>query len=1510
MKKLRKLKKGLAILLTAAMVVGLVPNAGVMKASATETYDENGFAADGSYQPATDNDSDGVYEIGNAGQLYWFAALVNGDTTVSGVTAANTAACAELVNDITVNDHVLNDDGTLVDNTSNFRSWTPIGSTFAGRYTGKFDGKGHTISGLYLINESTGSYTYVGLFGVTAGSAVITNLGVVDSYFAGKSYVGGVCARQSGGTLSNCYNAGSVCGLASNSQAGGVCGDSACLKHCYNRGKVWGLGEVGSLIGTNSSTNIENCYYLEGTAEKGVGSSPNVDVSSCVVGKNAEQFKSGEVTYLLNQSTSSGNLAWYQNIEGDAKDDFPVLDSNHGTVYQVTGKDNQITYSNQAPCQHEEYNNGICTSCGTFEEPAKSDEIYKIANYGNLLWFANEVNRGSTAINAELTCDITANASLIGDNGSVTEAPEYIWTPIGNATNNYTGKFDGKGRTISGLYVKSTTGYVGLFGRVKNAEISNVGIVDSYFDGAVYVGGICGYGVSITITNCYSTGEVRSSGSNSYVGGICGDCIGSPGSPVTITNCYNIGEVSGSGDYVGGVCGSSSSNCVISNCYYLVGMPAGSNTAAQTDMFECSISQFASGEVAYRLQGEQEGTVWGQTLTGDNRQYYPVLGGAKVYATTGCVTYNNSGTSAKNHNKENGICKDCGAYDEATDSDGDGYYEIGNAGKLYWFAQQINSGNNNNINAVLTADITVNKGENTGDVANCNGTKADGWIDWVPIGDNATGYVYTGIFDGKNHTVSGLYFNDTSTSNIGLFGDNTGTIKNVGVVDSYFNGEINVGGVCGVNEGNATITNCYNTGTVGGKKDVGGVCGWNINGTIENCYNTGQVSGTTSIGGVCGYNYGWSTIKNCYNTGKVSGTTNIGGVCGYNESNSNSTATITNCYYDSNAYIGDAIGSDEDTSTNVEGKSTDEFKSGQVAYLLNGSKSSNSLVWYQNLGEGGDAFPVLDNTHGVVYQCTGCTGAYSNTENQVAEHTDKDLDGKCDACDVDFKTFEQLGNLIIKVNQNLSDGKYAEVQYTTASIDNLRKALVAANAITAESSETAVTEAYDNLLEASTVGENGLIAADHNIVISFADTGAVRGIAEGNGWYANGDTVTLKVTPSVGYTFSKWTTDTAGGTSVGTESTYTFTLTADSPSAYYAWLDEVKYTVTCGSAEGGTCSTDAAYGKYVYGQTAKVTATAAENYAFVGWKDSYGTTVSTDNIYSFTVLGNTTLTPEFVKVKTDEGADIAYVTVSFYHQSGKLLDSQKVLTGEGKITTTVNAPTKAGFDFLGWSTKASGATAENVIDFSTTTFSEDTSLYPVFAAQNITYTLTVDLQTEQKAPQSSVTVTADPIEGKQFVGWKNADGNIVSYDSTYTFIITGDTTLTSYYEPISAVIEKTPTISMSAPIGSVKEEGISKKATMYFNYEIPENYTLTDIGVIYISGEVEELDINTTGAVIRSAKSTIENTSNAAKNQFYYSKTVLFGQSYTFVGYITYTDATGRRITVYSNLCSTNYQGL
>lgn len=857
-------------------------------------------------------------------------------------------------------------------------------------------------------------------------------------------------------------------------------------------------------------------------------------------------------------------------------------------------------------------------------------------------------------------------------------------------------------------------------------------------------------------------------------------------------------------------------------------------------------------------------------------------------------------------------------YDIDDDSTKDTVYEISNAGQLYWFAGLVNGTldgveQNTLANAILTANITVN--ENLLDSlqydAEGNVSNGSDFISWTPIADCMEDHTtqYSGTFDGNNKTVSGLYLNGNSTR-IGLFGSSEadGNIKNVGVVDSYFKGNDFVGGVCGRNDG--TITNCYNAGNltaIDPTAAIGGICGYN-GGTIANCYNTGTVTATgsvASVGGVCGCSI--APISNCYNIGTVTATSSgadISGICGYYF------GPVTNCYYLA------------DTEDENGGKTAAQFASGEIAYLLSqgctvgGGEGENAVtysgsVWGQALGGNGDTYPVLKKAGDVentVYRnetYQGCEGnkgelvySYSNTQEApvYAEHTDEDLDGKCDICKQDLKTFKQLGLLIAKVNKNLSDGKYADVQYTTASIDNLRTALVAAGAVTEASSDTDIATAFDKLLAASTVGAGGLIKADHNIVISFANSGAVRGIASGNGWYANGDTVTLKVTPSMGYIFSKWTTDTAGNTSVGTESTYTFTLDAGSPDAYYAWLDEAKYTVTCESVEGGTCTTSTSDGKYVYGQKATVTATANDNYEFVGWKDSYGTTVSTDAAYNFTVIGDATLTPEFVKVKTDEGADIAYVTVSFYHQSGKLLDSQKVVSGEGKITTTVNAPTKVGFDFLGWSAKASGATAEDVVDFETATFSENTSLYPVFKAQDITYTLTVvGLQTEQKAPQSSVTVTADPIEGKQFVGWKDANGNIVSYDSTYTFIITGDTTLTACYEQADSVIVKEPTIIIGEPTYEDITGGY--KMAFYFNYTVQEDCKLVDIGIIRKKGDyaADRITLETDGISQYSVLSKL-----GREGQFYYTKSNYYGTGHTVTGYMIY-EKNGIRYTVYSD---------
>lgn len=430
-------------------------------------------------------------------------------------------------------------------------------------------------------------------------------------------------------------------------------------------------------------------------------------------------------------------------------------------------------------------------------------------------------------------------------------------------------------------------------------------------------------------------------------------------------------------------------------------------------------------------------------------------------------------------------------------------YQISTAAELYWFAGLVNGDKsvcnydkdtnpygtkqNKAACAVLTANIVVNSGLAEGKTmlelleydASGNVTNGSNFVAWTPIGFNYQNY--TGTFDGKGYTVSGLYFNDSSKEGVGLFGyvDSGGKISNVGVLDSYFlfsmfgggvcgfnvgeisncynfstvvetsgrgyaggvcgnnyggkvlnsynngiiSGYIKTGGVCGCNESNGEITNCYNSGTVSGKGEanqIAGVCGNNdSNCTISGCYNTGTVSGINS-GGVCLHNNG--TVKNCYNTGTVDGQNVRGGVCGDNTSgtitscynrgvvngtggyvggicgNIGSSSSTTNCYYDSNIYSGKAIGYiPGGTVDNVMGKTTAQFNSGEVAWLLNGSTSAdNSLAWYQNISPSSrDLYPVLTGTGtNTVYQveilCGGTVDvgkAYSNTNKDITvEH--------------------------------------------------------------------------------------------------------------------------------------------------------------------------------------------------------------------------------------------------------------------------------------------------------------------------------------------------------------------------------------------------------------------------------------------------------------------------------------------------------------------------------------------
>ena len=138
-------------------------------------------------QPKGKGTAEKPYQIGTAAELYWFAGLVNG--TLVGV-EKDASANAKLMNNITVNEGVLDANKAFVSG-KDFIPWTPIGTSDV-PYTGTFDGKGYTISGLYF-NKPT-SY-YVGLFGCIGANGKISNVGVLDSYFQFIAE-GGRCMRS------------------------------------------------------------------------------------------------------------------------------------------------------------------------------------------------------------------------------------------------------------------------------------------------------------------------------------------------------------------------------------------------------------------------------------------------------------------------------------------------------------------------------------------------------------------------------------------------------------------------------------------------------------------------------------------------------------------------------------------------------------------------------------------------------------------------------------------------------------------------------------------------------------------------------------------------------------------------------------------------------------------------------------------------------------------------------------------------------------------------------------------------------------------------------------------------------------------------------------------------------------------------------------------------------------------------------------------------------------------
>ncbi len=853
---------------------------------------------------------------------------VSGDSSVGGVCGSNSGG----------------NYGTI---SNCYNAGTVSGNSYVGGVCGE---SSSTVSSCY----NTGTVCASGEYSEVGGVCGSNSFGTVSNCYnastvSGNRYAGGVCGENFG-IVSNCYNTGRVGGEY---YVGGVCGgNGGTVSYCYNTGTVIGDNyNVGGVCGNNNAGTINNCYYLTDCAVDGS------EITQCGIGAFPQGSTLADISGTTEELTDA-QMKLQSSFVGFDFENVWAMGGNTIYSYPVLVENTPKAEAKEAVWDGT-IANGFASGKGTESDP------YIVETAEQLAYLAYSVNAGTDYSEKyiKLVKDIYINDTEGWENWAES-APTNEWTPIGTDHNGYVfgqfgGIFDGCGYKVLGIYLNDGTS--GLFGYNKGT-IKDVGVEKSFiFCGSAVVGGVCGENDG-TVSNCYNAGTVSGNSfvggvcgwnrgdvvycyntgtvsGNYYVGGVCGgnstNISSNPSS--TVNNCYNMGTVSGN-DNVGGVCGECGigewfpgvvSNCyntgtvsgnynvggvcgensgTVSNCYYLIGCAVDRNGTTQY-----GIGTSSSGSSVADISGATTGLTDAQmklqsSFVGFDFENVWAMGNSTTYSYP--VLIENAPKAEENDAVWDGTVASGFAGGTGTEDDP---YIIETAEQLAYLAYSVSAGTEYYGEFIkLTNDIFLNDTEgweNWAESAPAN--------EWTPIGTENSAFM--GTFDGDGHKILGIYLN-SGEFNQGLFGYNTGEIKNVGVEKSYIGGGCNVGGVCGYNKG--TVGNCYNTGTVSGNGEVfanyvGGVCGFNI-GPVSKCYSTGSVSGRLYVGGVCGGDIDgtvYAIVSNCYNTGSVSGYYGVGGVCGDNIS-----GTICNCYnmgyIKGNYFVGGVCGDNVGTVSN------------------------------------------------------------------------------------------------------------------------------------------------------------------------------------------------------------------------------------------------------------------------------------------------------------------------------------------------------------------------------------------------------------------------------------------------------------------------------------------------------------------------------------------------------------------------------------------------------------------
>ena len=307
-----------------------------------------------------------------------------------------------------------------------------------------------------------------------------------------------------------------------------------------------------------------------------------------------------------------------------------------------------------------------------------------------------------------------------------------------------------------------------------------------------------------------------------------------------------------------------------------------------------------------------------------------------------------------------------------------------------------------------------------------------------------------------------------------------------------------------------------------------------------------------------------------------------------------------------------------------------------------------------------------------------------------------------------------------------------------------------------------------------TVTENASYVAAFQLqsyTISTSSNPEEGGATTGGGTFDYGTSCTLTATPATGYNFVNWTKN---GVQVSTNPNYSFTVTENA--SYVAVFQLQSYTISTSSNpnNGGTTTGG---GTFDYGASCTITATPATGYGFAYWSKD-GTQVSTNPNYTFTVTENAS----YVAVFQLQSYDIS--TSSNPNNGG-------TTTGGGTFdygaSCTITAAPATGYSFVNWTKNGIQVSTESSYTFIVT---ENASYVAVFQIQS--YTISISSNPSNGGTTSgggtfsfnaSCTVNATPLSGFNFDNWTE-NGNVVSSNASYTFVVTGDRNLVANFTAI------------------------------------------------------------------------------------------------------------------------------